>query len=477
MNVKFSNWPNSIAFRLSTSIAVVVMATALTVASVIVKEEQQTLENHLRVRALQLGEIMSRQMIEPLLYEERYTIYSLFESYIKSADSIIVYAEVYDPQGKFLLDSAQGLSIAKLSVDLSAYQKKASFINLPTAISAGRAFDLIYPVTTQSLGLIGYLRLGITPVHLLATIDDVENKILKLTGFIVFSGILAGLWMARRILKPILILNRAVLNLEEETLGEDIEVLGVGEIRELTLSFNAMSKKLKDSMAAIKTAQEVLVRKEKLYVLGEFSAGLAHEIKNPLTPIKMLIQRAYEQNEPLEGADLIIVNDELERIDKIVSQFLGYARMTAPRIETVDINKLVKDVTALTEQKIEKAGIELVINVDANPLEHAVSADGLRQVVINLILNALQAMPDGGLLTLSVNKDDKYVRIEISDTGVGMTDAQMKKVFDPFFTTKQNGTGLGLAVVWNVVESLNGEVEFFSAPQQGTKVVVSLPNG
>ena len=470
-------WPNSIAFRLSASIAVVVIATALTIASVILSEEQKTLENLLEIRALQLGEIMSRQMVEPLLYEERYSIFTLFQSYINSADSIIIYAEAYDQQAKFLLTSSQQLNIKPLPVELSTYQSKAGFIHRAKAIQDRKAFDLIFPITTPSLGLIGYLRLGITPEHLIETIRDIKNKVLTLTVAIVFLGILAGLWMARRILKPILTLNRAVLQLEGENLGEDIEVLGIGEIRELTLSFNAMSKKLKESMMEIKKTQDALVRKEKLYVLGEFSAGLAHEIKNPLTPIKMLIQRAYEQNEPLEGTDLITINDELRRIDKIVSQFLGYARMNTPQIQTVDINGLVKDVIALTKRKIEKSGVDLAINIEDTPLNCETSADGLQQVVINLVLNGLQAMPSGGILTLSVKRDDNYVKIEIGDSGVGMTEDQLKKIYDPFYTTKQNGTGLGLAVVWNIIETLNGNIEFSSEPQMGTNVIVSLPYG
>lgn len=474
-NLRILKWTDSIAFRLSASIAVVVIATALTIASVIVNKEKQTLEELLRIQALQLGEIMSRQMVEPLLYEELYTIYALFETYIKSEDSVIVYAEVYDSQGEFLLNSAQNTAITELKVKLSAYQDEAGYINQETRLSEGKAFDLIYPVTTQNLGLIGYLRLGVTPVHLLSTIADTKNKVLKLTGFIAFSGILAGLWIARRILQPILILNRAVLDLEEETLGEDIEVLGVGEVRELTISFNEMSKKLNDSMVAIKTAQESFVRKEKLYVLGEFSAGLAHEIKNPLTPIKMLIQRAYEQKEPLEGDDLAIVNAELERIDTTVSQFLGYARMHDSRAETVDINKLVKDVVVLTKQKIEKSGVKLEVSIEEKPMELEVGSDGLRQVVVNLILNALQAMPDGGVLTLTVCEHENHIKIAIADTGVGMTQEQIQKIFDPFYTTKQNGTGLGLAVVLDVVENLNGKIEVFSEPQQGTKMIVSLP--
>lgn len=468
-------WFNSIAFRLSTSIAVVVLATALTIASFILSEEQKTLENHLQIRALQLGEIMSQQIVEPLLYEELYTVFSLFQSYISPADSVITYAEVYDQKAELLLTSARDSSVKHLPVELAEYRAKPGFVNQARAIDEGKVFDLIYPVSTPSLGLIGYLRLGITPEHLIATIADVRRQMLTLTTVIVFFGVLAGLWMARRILKPILILNHAVLQLEEENLGEGIEVLGIGEIRGLTLSFNKMSKKLKESMMQIKKAQDTLLRKERLYVLGEFSAGLAHEIKNPLTPIKMLIQRSYEHDEPLEGDDLVIINDEIKRIDKIVSQFLGYARINEPKIETVDINKLIKDVIVLTQQKIKKSKVNLILNIEEKPLILDINADGLKQVVINLILNSLHAMPDGGTLTLSVHGNGKEIRMDVEDSGIGMSTAQIEKAFDPFFTTRHNGTGLGLAVVWQLVETFNGKVEIHSEPQQGTHVVVSLP--
>lgn len=453
----------------------VVIATALTVASVILSEEQKTLENHLEIRALQLGEIMSKQMIEPLLYEELYTIYSLFESYIKSADSIIVYAEAYDPEGKFLLNSVQTVSSDKLSGELSSYRTKAGFVNLSGAISEGGAFDLIYPVTTQNLGLIGYLRLGITPAHLLSTLENIKNKILKLTVIIVLSGILVGLLMARRIIQPILILNRAVLQLEEETLGEDIEVLGIGEVRELTSSFNKMSRKLRDSVETMKTAQNNLVRKEKLYVLGEFSASLAHEIKNPLTPIKMLIQRAHDQHEPLEGGDLDVINDELKRIDTIVSQFLGYARITEPHLEKIDINMLLQDVLVLSQSKIKNSKIELILDLNSTPLMVSINPDSLKQVMINLILNAVQAMPGGGILKLITRGEEDGIKVEVNDSGIGMTEEQLEKAFDPFFTTKQDGTGLGLSIILSIIENHHGSIDLFSEANRGTRVLVRLP--
>ena len=468
-------WTNSIAFRLSASIAIVVMATALTVASLILSEERAILENHLRIRALQLAEIMSQQIVDPLLYEEQYTIYSIFESYINPEDSIIVYAEAYDLKGTIHLTNDRHAKVPPLPFTLSTYGTKATFVNLD-AIGDGKSFDLIAPITTPNLGVIGYLRLGITPSQLLATLENIEAKTFKVTILIVFSGILAGLWIARRIIKPILVLNHAVLGLEKKNLGEDIEVPGIGEIRELALSFNAMSKKLKESLDSMKQAQDTLIRKEKLYVLGEFSAGLAHEIKNPLTPIKMLIQRAHEQNVPLEGPDLVIINDELKRIDETISQFLGYARIQEPRIENVDVNLLIQDVIHLAKQKVEKSGVEFLLHLDTlTPIKLDLHPDGLKQVIMNLILNALQAMPNGGTLELSTIKNAQEVRIEIKDSGIGMTEEQRQKVFDPFFTTKQNGTGLGLAIVWSIIESFNGKIEFLSEPQQGTQVLVSLP--
>ncbi|RLC31103.1 MAG: hypothetical protein DRH37_03820 [Deltaproteobacteria bacterium] len=468
-------WTNSIAFRLSASIALVIVATSLTVATLILNDETKTLENRLHIRALQLGEIMSRQMVEPLLYEERYAIYALFDSYIKSNDSIIVYAEVYDDQGQFLLNHKVNSRIEQLTEKLSPFSKEAGFIGQTNSFNTGEVFDLVQPIKTTQLGLIGYLRMGITPLHVLDSLTNIKNKVLKLTTVIVFFGILAGLWIARKILNPILVLNRALLQIEKENLGTEIEPLGIGEICELTISFNKMSQKLKNSMASMKAVQDSLVRKEKLYVLGEFSASLAHEIKNPLTPVKMLIQRAHEQQEPLEGEDLVVINDELKRIDKIVSQFLGYARMTEPHSEKIDINMLIEDVLALVKHKIEKTGIKHSFLSSSTPLVVNINPDSFKQVIINLILNAVQAMSNGGVLKLATYNYENNVKIEVSDSGTGMTAEQLEKKFDPFFTTKQNGTGLGLSIVWNIIESHHGTIEFTSEPQQGTTAIVSLP--
>ena len=476
--LKHFQWINSIAFRLSASIALVVLATALTIASLILTDEQKTLEDRLRIRALQLGEIMSRQMVEPLLYEERYTIFSLFSSYIKTNESIIVYAEAYDDHGQFLLRYEHNIKAKKLTADLTSFSEGAEFVGRSEAFSAGEVIDLIYPITTQQLGLIGYLRIGITPQQLLDTLANIEAKVLKLTALIVVCGILAGLWMARKLIRPVLLLNRAVLAMNEETLGSEIGALGIGEIRELSLSFNAMSKKLKEAMLANKAAQDSLIRKEKLYVLGEFSAGLAHEIKNPLTPIKMLIQRAREQQVYLQGEDLDVIISELNRIDTIVNQFLGLARSSEQNFQKVDINKLIGDVLTITRRKIEKAGIDLQFNPSTTALEIQADPGGLTQVFINLILNAIQATAQGGWLKIktALTDADGSATIKIEDSGCGIPAEQLNRVFDPLFTTKYDGTGLGLAVVWNVIQKHNGHIDIASQPQVGTSITVKLPH-
>jgi len=469
------NWINSIAFRLSASIAIVVMATALTIATLILNDEQNTLENRLHIRALQLGEIMAHQMIEPLLYEERYTIYTLFESYINTTDSIIEYAEAYDNHGQFLLHFEGRTKAEKLTAELSSFSNEAGFVGHTSAYSTGDVFELIYPVKTQQLGLIGYLRMGITPTQLLKTLTNIERKVFKLTMVIVFFGILTGLLMARKIIKPILVLNRTVLQFEGSNLGTEIKPVGIGEIRELAISFNEMSKKLKHSMETMKTAQNSLIQKEKFYVLGEFSASLAHEIKNPLTPIKMLIQRAFEQQEPLDKRDFDVINAELERIDRTVDQFLGYTRITKQHVEKTDLNVLVQDVITLTQHKIKKSKIKLEFIQNPTSLLVNINPDSIRQVIINLILNAIQAMPDGGMLKIAVSANEDDATLEIKDSGIGMTEDQLQRAFDPFFTTKREGTGVGLSIVWNIIESHHGTIELCSKPQHGTQVKIRLP--
>ncbi len=468
-------WYDRIAVRLSVSIVAVIVVTALSVATLILRDEKRILQEDLRIRALQLGEIMPRQLIEPLLYEEDYALYSLIQSYLESKESFLVYGEIYSDQGELILSRERERIVRKPIASFDLARKQAVFLQDFTEADKDNPLDLLIPISSKQLGVVGYLRLGISVQPLFNTLQTSRQKVWAVATVIVIIGILVALWMARRLISPILLLNRAAHRVGEGDFGTEIPEKGVGEIGELAATFNIMSRQLKELVTTIRSAQENLVRTEKLYVLGEFSAGLAHEIKNPLTSIKMLIQRAGEQEEPLLGEDLEVVIEELDRIDYTVSRFLRSARQSEMAFTDTNINSLVEDVLAITGTKIEKSGVQIQKRLEKDLTSLRVDGPSIKQILMNGILNALQAMPNGGDLSISTTLVDDTLRCTISDTGDGISEENLKHIFDPFFTTKEDGTGMGLAVAWNIAQQHGGRLDIVSRENEGTSLILILP--
>ena len=469
------HWYNRVAVRLSVSIVAVVMVTALSVATLILHDEKRILQEDLRIRALQLSEIMPQQLLEPLLYDEDYALYSLIQSYLESKERFLVYGEIYNDQGELILAREREAIARPPIASFDPAREGAVFLRDITEAGKEQPLDLLIPISSRQLGIAGYLRLGISVQSLFKTLQTSRLKVWVITGIIMVIGILAALWMARLLISPILLLNRAAHRVGEGDFGTAIPEKGVGEIGELATTFNTMSHQLKELVTAIRSAQENLVRTEKLYALGEFSTGLAHEIKNPLTSIKMLIQRAGEQEEPLQGEDLEVIVEELDRIDFTVSRFLRSARQSEMAFSETDINSLVEDVLAITGPKIEKSGIHITKKLENNLASLQVDGSSIKQVLMNGILNAMQAMPSGGELTVSTARINDALQCTISDTGDGISEANLKHIFDPFFTTKEEGTGMGLSVAWNIAQQHGGRLDIVSRECVGTSLILILP--
>lgn len=227
-----------------------------------------------------------------------------------------------------------------------------------------------------------------------------------------------------------------------------------------------------------------LYRAERLAAAGQLAAGIAHEIRNPLTAIRSTVQYLGGAFEPgSERASLIAeLLGEVDRIDRTVTDLLGLTRNPAPRKLQVDVADLVEQSLALISTQARQAGIDVRKELPGSPLVTLGDPDLLKQVLINLLLNALQAMSGGGVLSVAVRRREpdlvapthRWVQIEVRDSGPGISQEDLERVFDPFFTTKSNGTGLGLAVCHNIIEGHDGEIGIDSAGDSGTTAWVRL---
>ncbi len=470
-----SKFFDGIAFRISISIAVVVAASTMAVGWLILKEEKRTLESELRSKGMYIAELMSHNLIEPLLYEERHAILSILQSSMKSAESLIVSAEVYDKNRNLIVSATKNKRYRDMNLPPYKFE---SVLNTPDIgeDSVSNIYHLSLPVKVETMRTIGFLRLCITKEYLSGTLKGVKQQLFLFVTAVTIVGIIFGLYMARKVLQPVLILSRGVSRVGEGEVGVEVPVVGYGEIRELSLSFNRMSVKLKELIDKMKSAQEHMVKTEKLYAVGEFSAGIAHEIKNPLTPIMMLMRRVKEEKESLTENDIEIIEEELQRIDKIVTEFLAFARPDKVEKTEVNINEVLKEVIAITRPKMDHSSIYHNEKYSPSLPDITGSHDALKQVFLNIILNALQAMDShGGTMTIETSTDNGNLLAVINDTGTGIPEEDLERVFDPFFTTKNDGTGMGLALTHNIISDHSGKIDIDSVQGKGTTVKVILP--
>ncbi|MDD2390161.1 MAG: ATP-binding protein [Desulfobacterales bacterium] len=225
--------------------------------------------------------------------------------------------------------------------------------------------------------------------------------------------------------------------------------------------------------------QDQLIRADRLSAIGQLAAGVAHELNEPLNTIlgfTQLVQKNRELPDTVQE-DLKKITDASLHARTIIRELLIFARQSSSSIATMSLNRIVEDELSLLESLCRKSSVEVQRILDSNVPEIVADKSQMLQVLSNLIINALQAMPDGGVLTIQTSFDSSDVLLAVTDTGIGMSAEVKEKIFVPFFTTKDvdQGTGLGLAVVHGIVTSHGGRITVESAAGQGSRFIITLP--
>ena len=226
---------------------------------------------------------------------------------------------------------------------------------------------------------------------------------------------------------------------------------------------------------ALRRAQEKALRQERLAALGQMAGGIAHDLRNPLSVIASAVY--YLKMVQTDAEDVVIeyldmIADEVKTADRIVADLLDFARDKTVVLRAVDIEEIVAHVL---DRKPPPPGVGLAIQIPEDFPPACVDSGHLKQILINLIVNAYQAMPDGGMLSISASVVDGQVRLEVADTGEGISPENMEKIFEPLFTTKSRGIGLGLAISKKLVEANRGRLEVESQPGEGATFRLILP--
>jgi signal transduction histidine kinase len=231
-------------------------------------------------------------------------------------------------------------------------------------------------------------------------------------------------------------------------------------------------------------SRQIVERQEKLVSLGMLAAGVAHEIRNPLTAIKawLYLQQKHLKPGTPEFADAEIIGCEINRLERIVKDFLQFARPSEPQFTVVSAEQPLREVQTLLEPELEKSKIKLLLD-EVAPVQIRIDPQQIKQVLINLVKNAADAIGKDGTVTLRVRLDEKRIKdrqtevviLEVSDTGKGIPPEAEKRLFDPFFTTKDFGTGLGLPIAARIVEKHQGALQYQTRADVGTTFGIILP--
>lgn len=233
---------------------------------------------------------------------------------------------------------------------------------------------------------------------------------------------------------------------------------------------------LKD-LSELRQLELKIRQREKLAAIGDLAAGIAHEVRNPLSSIKgyvtysgSLFAAGSENRKTAE-----ITAEEVDRVNRVISELLEFARPSDLKLEKTDIVKLIEHATGIVAQEAAFAGVTMVKQFDHNLPPVIIDPDRITQVILNLLINAVQAMEKGGQLAVATRRENESIAIDISDTGPGISQQNQSNVFNPYFTTKKKGTGLGLAIVHKIVEDHGGSIRIHSEEGHGTRVSMTLP--
>lgn len=288
------------------------------------------------------------------------------------------------------------------------------------------------------------------------------------------------LLIVRTISRPLQKITLAAVQVAEGRYGTEVN-LGKSndELGLLAESFNEMSRKMASDIEQLQKLSEQLIRTEKLAAMGTLSAGVAHEVNNPLASISSLIQMMQSKQDLDERTkeNLKLISAQIRRITQVTRDMMDFARARPAAKTLVSVNEIIEKSLRLAsfDKSFQKLSLEKKLSADE--LVTLADSDQLQQVFLNLFLNARDAMPAGGRLSMATSKNGRDIRIEISDSGFGVDEANLKKIFDPFFTTKPagQGTGLGLAVCYGIITAHGGKIEAAGNEDSGTVFSITLP--
>jgi len=462
-----------------------IIALMATLGFIAVERERSLLYEEVESQGRLLGETLAIPIINDLIYERLGLIEEggLLDNYVmeifNKKDLDLLYIAILDESGKVIShnDIREYGKFYNDSLTLRALNSLEPLIQSFT-FNKEPALDFAFPLSIGKKRW-GTLKFGVSLKRMKEEVLSTVLRIVLLTVIFLFIGFVMIVVLSQRLIRPITELAGTMEAIRGDHLDVRVPVKGDYEIAVLTEKFNSLLERIRESQEELKKTHERLRQSERLASIGILATGIAHEINNPLGGLFNCLEilNARGDNPELRKRYLELIKEGLERIETTVNRLLYMARKKEHRLEEINLRYAVRNVFGLIEFRANKLRIRFNNNV---PEDISILGDmqDFQQVLLNLFINAVQAMPEGGDLTVNAFKDDSQIILEVIDTGTGIKDEHISMIFDPFFTTKPpgEGTGLGLWLTYEIVKNYNGDIKVESEIGKGSRFIITFPD-
>ncbi len=460
---------------------------------------ESELTRHGRTSAITMAE----RSINPIIYNDLVSLNNIVSSQ-KNIDSSFAYIFITDKKGDVIAHTFDYTVPVEL-VNLRSHRGKG--MNLSTLKVKAKynqniiIWDIVAPILD---GDYGFVRIGLYERDYKKSLKDTSQKFILMIGMFVVFGIIGALFFSYIITKPIKIISNISKKIELGTLDiqeDDVEstllrtalvkwknILNINdEIDVLISSFGEMVSRLKEAYEELQKTERYLIHSEKMASLGTLSAGLAHEINNPIAGVKNCIRRLKESPENItqNTSYLELMEDAVNRIELVVGGLLNFSKKPKLVFTQINLKEIIENVLLLSAFQLERSRIAIEKSYNYKPILISGSSNQIEQVILNIILNSIDAIEEKkdsignfpGKIHFNITQIESKICLEISDNGIGVPKEHIKDLFNPFFTLKKirQGTGLGLAVSYNIMEQHNGKIDCNNVEKGGLIITLTFP--
>ena len=462
---------------------------------------QSSLQNETLKRALFVAKTISREITESILFEDFISLQNNINSFM-DIDEGIFYIFVLDNQKNVLVHTFENNFPTSL-LSLNELKENQAY-NIQLLKIKDLNDELILDVVVPILeGRIGVVRVGLYVNTIISDVQKTINIFWIMVALFLTVGIIGAFSFARFITEPIKAIQGVTDKIDLSQIGrQEIPTISIrkkflgkikllfraeDEIDILADRFNQMIRRLENAYNELQKAQKYLLQSEKLATVGTLTAGLVHEINNPIAGIQNCIRRIKANPTNLEQNKKYfeLMENAINRIEVVVTNLLNFSRKSSSDFTEIHIDRIIENALLLVGHQLEKHRITVTNNLNKNLPSIMGNKNELEQVFVNLFINAIDAIEENCKISpncqrrLIINSsfNDSEIEIEVIDSGKGISKENLDKIFDPFFTTKEvgKGTGLGLSIVYNIISSHNGKIKIESEDGKGTKVILNLP--